>query len=147
MRFPRRHPGPTPGGIETLAESRIAEVEPMEKNRSSRLGGPGTSRRGILGAVMIVPLVTLAGCADLLGPSCDDCGPNPHREHTCLGWIAPVCGTYCVSTTADGGIRLLDDCCCGGDGATLRSDRANGEVTWRPLRFRAVDGTRPSVRR
>ena len=84
------------------------------------------------GAVAVLTL-GLTGCLDMFSPECSNCPSDAHWERTCIGWIAPVCDTYCVSPR-DGGVRLLDDCCCGGKdlGATDHES-----ATWRPLKARA----------
>lgn len=72
----------------------------------------------------------LAGCSDFLAPDCDGCPGNAHWEYRCVGWIAPVCDTYCVS-----GDRLLDECCCGDKDL---GKAALAATSWRPLRMRAT---------
>jgi hypothetical protein len=87
-------------------------------------------------ASVAVVLLTLglAGCLDLFAPECDNCPNNAHWEYTCVGWIAPVCDTYCVESR-DGGVRMLDKCCCGGK---AQSGAVPASVSWRPLKTRAA---------
>ena len=92
---------------------------------------------------LILLMLTVSACLDLFEPGCDDCGTKPHWEYTCIGWIAPVCDTYCVSTTEDGGVRLLDDCCCGSRSGSI-SPQADEDPEWRPLRHRAGPSAVPS---
>lgn len=68
----------------------------------------------VRGAAVLV-MLCLSSCADLLSPDggCRDCPGGAHWEYTCVGWIAPVCDTYCVSNSG-GGVRVLDGCCCSG---------------------------------
>ncbi len=107
-----------------------------------------------LGLIMGVLLaLCLSSCADLLSPDggCGDCPGGAHWENTCIGWIAPVCDTYCVSSAGDG-LRLLDECCCGGKarpaaalppfapaGADIGAQRLDGGTApsiWRPITAR-----------
>jgi len=93
---------------------------------------PGSRMRKWAPAAAVVLTFGLTGCIDIFSPDCDDCPSDAHWENTCIGWIAPVCGTYCVSSS-NGGVRLLDECCCGGKDlgkATLES------ASWRPLKWR-----------
>ncbi len=91
----------------------------------------------MLGAGLLLALC-LSSCADLLlpGEGCGDCA-GAHWENTCLGWIAPVCDTYCVSGSG-GGVRLLDECCCAGKAlpAAPRADGPAAPPAWRPLTAR-----------
>ena len=117
----------------------MLEVEPMKTNHPMARRISRSLRKGLVCGAISLLVPTLAGCIDILGPSCEDCGPNPHWEYTCIGWIAPVCGTYCVSTTEDGGVQLLEDCCCGGGSSASPFGKASEEVEWRPLRYHEVD--------
>lgn len=79
----------------------------------------------------ILLMVGLTGCIDLGGPKCDDCPDDARWQYACLGWIAPVCDTYCLSSTEDGGVRLLDECCCGKKDMSKASVE---NISWRPLK-------------
>jgi hypothetical protein len=73
----------------------------------------------------------LSSCSGLLWPDgCGDCAGGAHWETTCIGWIAPVCDTYCVSTSG-GSVQLLDACCCGDKAQPAPRARA-----WRPVKSR-----------
>ena len=102
--------------------------------------------------VMLGALLALgvSSCGDLLSPGCGDCPSGAHWERTCLGWISPVCDTYCVAYH-NGTTQLLDECCCGDKSLpavvsapaaagrdTTAGRFAGGEarVTWRALKAR-----------
>jgi hypothetical protein len=63
----------------------------------------------VLGALLALGV---SSCGDLLSSGCGNCPSGAHWERTCLGWISPVCDTYCVAYR-DGATQLLDECCCG----------------------------------
>lgn len=73
----------------------------------------------------------LSSCFGSLWPDdCGDCPGDAHWEYTCVGWIAPVCDNYCV-TTASGAVRVLEECCC--------SDKARPDpqaTAWRSMTSR-----------
>ncbi len=85
--------------------------------------------------VGFVLILGLAACSDSLGPDCDDCPDDAHWEYTCVGWIAPICDTYCVSSTDGGGVRMLDECCCGDKDLPAET---SAPISWRPLRPQAM---------
>ena len=89
--------------------------------------GPRLRARAPIAAAVLT--LGLAGCLDVFAPDCDDCPSDAHWGYRCIGWIAPDCGTYCLS-----GDRLLDDCCC--DGKDL-GKAAPANAPWRPLKMRA----------
>lgn len=48
------------------------------------------------------------------GDTCEDCPKSAHYEYVCGGFIAPYCGTFCITgNSAD--FTIVSDCCCDGD--------------------------------
>lgn len=117
----------------------------MTKERRARVSAPESRRRrptansrgraaavGLLGATL-----WLTGCGD----TCKDCPDDARLEYACLGWIAPACGTYCVSGSG-GRYTLISDCCCEG------GSRAPTSPALRPpLRQRAGGAPRAAAER
>jgi hypothetical protein len=97
----------------------------------------GTILRQVKGvaslAIVIIPL-TLVGCGD----NCD-CPGEGVWVRDCVGWIAPVCGTYCMEAGTNSA-TLIPDCCCEGSSgkpSTPTDPTASmGEpvaTPWRPM--------------